>query len=83
MCLPIELGGLGIRNVVSFNQGLLGKWLWRYGHEVTHLWWRVISTKYGEGQGGGVLKHAGGLMDVVFGEAFMKGGRAFLSICLL
>ena len=50
--LPIEMGGLGIRNVVSFNQVLLGKWLWRYGHEVTYLWWRVISTKYGEGKGG-------------------------------
>ena len=50
--MPIKLGGLGIRSVVSFNQALLGKWLWRYGHEVTHLWWRVISTKYGEGQGG-------------------------------
>ena len=34
-------------------------------------------------KGGGVLKFAGGLMDVAFGEAFMKGGRAFLSICLL
>ena len=49
MCLPVEMGGLGIRSVVSFNQALLGKWLWRYGHEVTHLWWQVISTKYGEG----------------------------------
>ena len=39
--------------------------------------------KYGEGQGGGVQKYAGGLMDVVFREAFMKGGRVFLSICLL
>ena len=34
-------------------------------------------------KGGGILKYAGGLMDVVFGEVFMKGGRAFLSICLL
>ena len=25
--------------------------MWRYGHEVTHLWWRVLSTKYGEGKG--------------------------------
>ena len=28
---------------------------------------------------GGVLMFAGGLMGVAFGEALMKGGRAFLS----
>ena len=49
VCLPVEMGGLGLRSVVSFNQALLGKWLWRYGHEVSHLWRRLISTKYGEG----------------------------------
>ena len=32
---------------------------------------------------GGVRKCARGLMDVAFREAFMKGGRVFLSICLL
>ena len=32
---------------------------------------------------GGVLKCAGGLMGVAYGEALMKGERAFLSICLL
>ena len=83
VCLPVELGGLGIRSVASFNQALLGKWLWRFGHEVTHLWRRVISTKYGEGQGGGAQKCVGGLMDVAFGEAFIKGGRVSLRICLL
>ena len=51
VCLPRELGGLGIRNLVSFNQALLGKWLWRYGHETTHLWQRVIAMKYGEEKG--------------------------------
>ena len=56
MCLPVKLGGLGIRSVASFNQALLRKWLWRFGHEVTHLWWRVISTKYGEGARGVVYK---------------------------
>ena len=51
ICLPRELGGLGIQNLVSFNQALLWKSLWRYGHEITHLWRRVISMKYGEGKG--------------------------------
>ena len=27
VCLPVELGGLEIRSVASFNQALLGKWL--------------------------------------------------------
>ena len=83
VCLPVEMDGLGIRNVVPFNQALLGKWLWRYGHEVTHLWQHVISSKYGEGQGGGVLMFAGGLMGVAYGETLMKDGKTFLSICLL
>ena len=34
-------------------------------------------------KGGGVLKYVEWLMDVVFGEALMKGGTAILSICLL
>ena len=34
-------------------------------------------------KGAGALKSAGGLMGVAFGEALMKGGRAFLSICPL
>ena len=34
-------------------------------------------------KGGGVRKCAGGLMDVAFGEALMKGGRVSLSICPL
>ena len=52
VCLPHELGGLGIRKLVPFNQALLGKWLWRYGHETSHLWRRVIAMKYREGKGG-------------------------------
>ena len=72
VCLPVEMGGLGLRSVVSFNQVLLGKWLWRYGHEVSHLWRRLISTKYGEGQGGWCTKvcrwtHGCGLWGSIYG----------------
>ena len=52
VCLPRELGGLGIRKLVPFNQALLGKWLWRHGHETLHLWRRVIAMKYGGGKRG-------------------------------
>ena len=37
VCLPRELGGLGIQKLVPSNLALLGKWLWRYGHETSHL----------------------------------------------
>ena len=52
VCLLRELGGLRVRKFVPFNQALLGKWLWRYGHETLRLWHRVIAMKYGEGKGG-------------------------------
>ena len=58
--LPIEMGGLGIRNVVSFNQVLLGSGcggmvmkLLIFGGGLYPLnMGRVISIKYGEGKGG-------------------------------
>jgi len=38
VCSPLEMGGLGVRKLVHFNQALLGKCLWRFGQEGTHLW---------------------------------------------
>ena len=46
-CLPLQSGGLGIRNMAIFNKALLGKWLWRYSTESTSLWRQVIDSKYG------------------------------------
>jgi hypothetical protein len=49
---PINEGGLGLRNMMRFNQALLGKWLWRFAHE-EGVWWRlVLAAKYGSVWGG-------------------------------
>ena len=37
VCKPLQVGGLGIRHLGSFNSALLGKWLWRYGMETNAL----------------------------------------------
>jgi hypothetical protein len=40
-------GELGIRNLVTFNWALLGKWLWHYGIE-REAWWRIaVDSKFG------------------------------------
>jgi hypothetical protein len=33
VCSPISEGGLGIKNLRTFNRAILGKWPWRYGSE--------------------------------------------------
>ena len=47
VCTPLSSGGLGIRNLRTFNVALLGKWLWRFGQESDALWRKVIEAKYG------------------------------------
>jgi hypothetical protein len=52
VCSPVQNGGLGIRNLRSFNQALLGKWLWRFATERDALWRKVVEVKYGSMAGG-------------------------------
>ena len=47
VCSPLDQGGLGIRELTVFNKALLGKWLWRFGVEVSNLCRRVVAVKYG------------------------------------
>lgn len=47
-CLPKSEGGLGFRDLESFNLALLGKWRWRLLHEKESLWCKVLLAKYGD-----------------------------------
>ena len=42
VCKPMQVGGLGIRRLRSFNFAF-----WMYGLETNALWRRVIEAKYG------------------------------------
>ena len=46
ICQPLNLGGLGIRNLRIFNRPLLEKWLWRFGNKKEALWKQVFLSKY-------------------------------------
>ena len=61
VCSPVEVGGLGIKKIGSFNQAPLGKCLRRFRHETTHLWCQVVASKYGEEWGGRCTKASQGL----------------------
>ena len=49
-------GGLGIRNLRTFNLALLGKWLWRYAMEREAYWKSVVEVKQGCMNGGWCTK---------------------------
>ena len=52
VCLQKSRGGLGVRSLSKMNIALFCKWCWRFANERDALWRLVISTKFGEGDGG-------------------------------
>ena len=63
---------MAIQRIGLFNQALLGKWLWHFGKEVTHLWHQVIDTKYGRLVEAGALELLEGHMVVGCGRTLGK-----------
>ena len=44
--MPKEKGGLGIRDIDTFNLALLGKWEWNLMQEKGEIWSKVLESKY-------------------------------------
>jgi len=46
-----EVGGLGVRRLKEFNIALLAKWCWRGLVGRDGLWFKMLSSQYGEERG--------------------------------
>ncbi|GAU37021.1 hypothetical protein TSUD_207270 [Trifolium subterraneum] len=47
VCLPRDLGGLGVKNLKLFNIALLSKWKWRCVNDSEAVWKEVLRHRYG------------------------------------
>ncbi len=77
VCNPLAHDGLGVRKVVVINRALLGKWMWWFGIEETHLWRRVIAEKYGVEGGGWITKKPKGPHGCGLWKGIMLGWDFF------
>jgi hypothetical protein len=77
VCHPLRAGGLGIRNVLKFNEALLGKWLWRYATESEALWCKIIKEKYEEQDGGWCSKEVSRPFGVGLWKHIRRGWDLF------
>jgi hypothetical protein len=73
VCFPIKAGGLGVHNVIKFNQALLRKWMWRFCQERDALWSSVIEVKYESVRGGWSSLPMTRSYGVSVLEAYLKG----------
>ena len=77
VCMPVQKGGLGIRQLRRFNSALLGKWLWRHEMERDALWRKVIEAKYGDEGGGWCTKPVLGTYGVSVWKSIRSGWLDF------
>ncbi|RZB64934.1 DNA ligase 4 isoform G [Glycine soja] len=72
VCLPKNKGGLGIKDLIKFNEALLGKWGWELVNNQNQLWARILLSKYGGwnallfGRNSGDLSHWWKDLETVF-----------------
>jgi hypothetical protein len=79
VCSPISEGGLGIRNLRTFNRALLGKWLWRYVNEREARWRVVVDAKFGSMGGGWCSRAPTGPHGVGLWKNIRRGWSLFCS----
>jgi len=78
ICFPIHYGGLGVRNLIKFNQALLGKWLSCYATEREALWRFIVEAKYDSLSGGWCSKEVAGSFGVGVWKHIRKRWGVFL-----
>jgi hypothetical protein len=72
-----EVGGLGVRNLIHFNQALLGKWLWRFANEEEAWWRKLVVAKYDKMRGGWCSKEVGGSHGLGLWKSIRRGWDTF------
>jgi hypothetical protein len=77
ICMTTETGGLGVRNLIHFNQALLGKWLWRFATERAAWWQKLVVAKYDIIRGGWCSKEVGGPHGVGLWKGIRRGWDTF------
>jgi hypothetical protein len=46
ICRPKDEGGLGVKNLETFNRSLLSKWKWRFIQEGEAIWANLLQFRY-------------------------------------
>jgi hypothetical protein len=77
VCMTMEAGGLGVRNLIQFNCVLLGKWLWRIAKEGEAWWKKLVEVKYDMMRGDWCSKEVGGPYGVGVWKCIRRGWDNF------